>query len=267
VKISKVNETILSGYDIQLNNLSRVVLPDILVDNGVLHGLNQTLIPSIFNFTLFKSLKSVDALLFLTAIKKTGFEEVLNKLSNYTVFAPNDEALDELEEISDVLDTDNQVYLQQEKILTDFLKLHVVNYSIGNLEAGKAYYPLLQNYVLVPSSDAKKIELYNTSFWNTKPRMEISPFKKGFLMSENEEGIRANQTRNSAFVLRSASGNGFVVYELDYGFVPKEIAQPKASYGWLVVIIGMVVLVTFALIGYYIYRRRQAFASDVRLLD
>ncbi|KAL8573227.1 hypothetical protein ACOMHN_006639 [Nucella lapillus] len=76
-------------------NNARVVHPDTVTTNGVIHGIDQVLLPD--------SVKEPSELLdemqvkrFMDLARRAGLEHRLNNVTNVTIFAPTDEAFDDL---------------------------------------------------------------------------------------------------------------------------------------------------------------------------
>lgn len=91
-----------SGGSVTLNSGSDVVQADIQASNGVIHGIDQVLLPSAIRKALdqkniidiAEEAGSFETL--LSAVEATGLTTTLQFLSPFTVFAPDDDAFDKL---------------------------------------------------------------------------------------------------------------------------------------------------------------------------
>lgn len=115
---------------------ARVVSADIKASNGVIHVIDQVVLPSSDNIVqTAKTAKKFQTL--LTAAQEAGLADTLSNGGPFTVFAPTDEAFAKLPDgtVESLLKPENREKLQQ------ILKYHVVAgrvYSPDALKAGKA---------------------------------------------------------------------------------------------------------------------------------
>lgn len=115
---------------------ARVVKADIKASNGVIHVIDNVMLPTSDNVvTTAQKAKSFQTL--LTAATKAGLADTLSNGGPYTVFAPTDEAFAKLPDgtLSSLLKPENRDQLAA------ILRYHVVEgrvYSTDALAAGKA---------------------------------------------------------------------------------------------------------------------------------
>ena len=115
---------------------ARIIATDIICSNGVIHVIDQVLLPEQTRITdVAKKAGQFNTL--LAAVSATGLADVLNGDGPFTVFAPTDEAFDSLPDgtVETLLKPENR---QQ---LVDILKYHVVRgrvYADQAAEAGQA---------------------------------------------------------------------------------------------------------------------------------
>jgi transforming growth factor-beta-induced protein len=115
---------------------ARVVKTDIKTSNGVIHVIDQVILPSSKNIVeTAQSAKSFNTL--LTAATKAGLADTLANGGPFTVFAPTDEAFAKLPDgtIENLLKPENRAQL------ANILKYHVIPgrvYSTDAVKAGQA---------------------------------------------------------------------------------------------------------------------------------
>ncbi|XP_025085246.1 transforming growth factor-beta-induced protein ig-h3-like [Pomacea canaliculata] len=76
-------------------NGARVVDRDLLATNGVIHGIDRVLLPDSVRQPT-DLLDEMNVKQFMALVRRAGLEHKLNNVSNVTIFAPTDKALDEL---------------------------------------------------------------------------------------------------------------------------------------------------------------------------
>ena len=116
---------------------ARVVKPDIMTSNGVIHVIDTVMLPSSNNIVETASNAEKFNTL-LTAAKEAGLADTLAKDGPFTVFAPTDEAFAKLPAgtLESLLKPENRGKL------ANILKYHVVSgriYSTEALQVGKAH--------------------------------------------------------------------------------------------------------------------------------
>jgi len=80
-------------------NDSRLSTPDIPADNGYVHGINSFSMPIIEPVTVYDIISSQEELsIFKAAVDAAGFDAVYNDAELITVFAPNDDAFNSLDQ-------------------------------------------------------------------------------------------------------------------------------------------------------------------------
>ena len=127
-----------SDNGVFVNGSAEVVAADLTADNGVVHGINQVLLPSEIRKALGET-NIIDVAeeaggfeTLLGAVEATGLKTTLQFLEPFTVFAPNDDAFAALPE-----GTIESLTAEQ---LTQILTYHVIDAEIfaGDLEPQQA---------------------------------------------------------------------------------------------------------------------------------
>lgn len=136
------------GDDVLINGSATVTLADVLASNGVIHVIDQVLLP-------FDSIPEVAAAAgtfetLLAAVTTAELAEVLGGPGPFTVFAPTDDAFDALPEgtVASLLEEENR------DLLIEILSYHVVSGIVFStqLETGPVT-PLAGGDILVDISD------------------------------------------------------------------------------------------------------------------
>jgi len=111
-------------------NGASVIASDIECSNGIIHVIDQVILPSSKNIVdTAKTAKIFETL--LTAATKAGLAEVLQKSGPFTVFAPTDEAFAKLPEGT----VENLLLPENSETLASILKFHLVNGRIYTEQA------------------------------------------------------------------------------------------------------------------------------------
>jgi uncharacterized surface protein with fasciclin (FAS1) repeats len=151
--------------DIQVNNgtvsidNATVVTPDIACTNGVIHVIDQVILPAADNIPS-TAVKAGDFNTLVAAVKAAGLAEALSGEGPFTVFAPTDAAFAKLPEgtVESLLRPENRAKLAA------ILKYHVVPgrvYSTDALSAGKA--KTLQGGTVRIAADGQAAKVNNAS--------------------------------------------------------------------------------------------------------
>jgi len=154
----------IEGVSVVLNGSTKVVTPDVVAENGIIHIIDEVLVPAVIDVPAFLETcgetvgevsetvetelldipgTAVDAKLFETLVAALSAADLVGTLSEpngpYTVFAPTDEAFAALDNgIVDCL-------LENEKLLSDVLLYHVASGTAvsSNLSDGQSVETLL----------------------------------------------------------------------------------------------------------------------------
>ena len=123
----------VNGNVISINSGSEVIIADVGASNGVIHAIDQVLIPSwVDNNIVDRAIGSSDLTTLVTLVEQAGLVDTLSVEGPFTVFAPTDDAflgfLGEVTEL-DSLDTE---------MVASILTYHVVPgiYSFSEITTG-----------------------------------------------------------------------------------------------------------------------------------
>ncbi|MCA9041223.1 MAG: fasciclin domain-containing protein [Planctomycetaceae bacterium] len=115
---------------------SQVITADIECSNGVIHVINQVILPADMNL-VETAVKAGSFKTLLAAAEAAGLAETLSSGGPFTIFAPTDDAFSKLPEGT----LDSLLKPENKSKLVNILKYHVVNgrvYSSQALELGEA---------------------------------------------------------------------------------------------------------------------------------
>jgi len=139
-----VNKTAMS---ITVNN-ALVTLPDLIAGNGVVHGIDRVLIPASVQFNLVNILEGLgNYSKLINHLNATGLLNNLTFDGPYTIFAPDDEAFNRVDDLASVNDTQ----------LTKILLTHLVGSNITELTVNQTFIVESNQTIVVHSNN--EIEL------------------------------------------------------------------------------------------------------------
>jgi transforming growth factor-beta-induced protein len=141
ITVTTVNTTVV------LNGNSKVVGPNILAANGVIHAIDTVLLPSDFAITTDKVVKGYKASDFLTRLGEANLTSVLTGTGPYTIFAFTDAAYDS---------APKSLTSNPSKWPT-VMKTHVFNGTIASLVAGRNYTMLSGEILQVASPTSVQV--------------------------------------------------------------------------------------------------------------
>lgn len=136
----------LNGEDISVNNTAtdnstgqiiingnaEVTKRDVLASNGVIHVINQVLLPGNVSFDIPKVLEGLNLTTFMAAAILTNTTGYYSDPANpVTVFVPNNDAFANVEDLQ-------SLFSNREK-LTEVMKNHIVNGEIPKIVNGETY--------------------------------------------------------------------------------------------------------------------------------
>lgn len=124
-------------------NNANVVTVDIMASNGIIHVIDQVILPETKNIAEVAQANGSFKTL-LTALKATGLDKALSGKGPFTVFAPTDDAFAKLPKGT----LDNLLKPENKTKLADILKYHVTSnrtYSPDVIKSGKLKTLLGQN--------------------------------------------------------------------------------------------------------------------------
>ncbi len=123
---------------VSLNSTSGVVITDVVATNGIIHAIDEVVTPlSIVDIALDNSSFSI----LVDALVKADLVDALSGEGPFTVFAPTNDAFDELFgilEVSGIDEIDNET-------LTEVLLSHVVNGNVASSELSNGMVPTLNS--------------------------------------------------------------------------------------------------------------------------
>jgi transforming growth factor-beta-induced protein len=140
---SNINLSVIAT-DLVLNNTSKVIATDIVATNGIVHEINQVLIPPTFDPTKLKSevklvnivktaVANPDFSTLVKALKAACIDEKLIQKGPFTVLAPNNAAFAKIP--ADVLE---KLLLHENKhVLAKILNYHIISGSFDASQIGK----------------------------------------------------------------------------------------------------------------------------------
>ncbi len=122
---------IKAGEEVVINASSNVIAADIEATNGVIHAVNKVLFPDAFGTVVDNAVKRFDFNTLVQAVTDAGLAEALMGDGPYTVFAPTDEAFDNL--------PDGLLESLSMEQLTEILLYHVIEADVksGDLNASQ----------------------------------------------------------------------------------------------------------------------------------
>lgn len=122
---------IKAGEEVVINASSNVIAADIEATNGVIHAVNKVLFPDAFGTVVDNAVKRFDFNTLVQAVTDAGLAEALMGDGPYTVFAPTDEAFDNL--------PDGLLESLSMEQLTEILLYHVLEADVksGDLNASQ----------------------------------------------------------------------------------------------------------------------------------
>jgi uncharacterized surface protein with fasciclin (FAS1) repeats len=186
-------------------NESSVIKTDIACDNGLIHVVDQVLLPAEKNLVETADAAGSFATL-LAAAKAAGLAETLKTNGPFTVFAPTDEAFGTLPEgtVETLLKPENK------QKLANILKYHVVEgrvYSDAALEAGSAK-TLLGDTVKISTNDsgAKVNDAALTTLDIDAANGVIHVIDSVLMPTKKSEAASTNQTARKMIVDAIAEG-------------------------------------------------------------
>jgi len=264
------------GFSLSINDNVSMVSPDVLLGNGVVHGINRILIPSDFQMTTLKVMIGYGNYKLVSALQRTTLDQLFDGSADlsYTIFAPSDAALSKLgnDTLSNLL------------ALTDIMELHIVKGPLNQIKEKQAYAPLYPGYLLVGGPRGESIICVNLTYYhanvNTGMNIENNDANGQTLQADGkkraldvDEVIRvASLTPGAVYEAKITSykvGTNGIVYQIDGVF---GLQNESSSIGkWIILAIVLLAIILIAGIAFWLYRRRQqqdlASRSSVRLLD
>jgi len=129
--------------DVVLNNQIKLIDSNILAENGVVHTIDQVLIPDEFQFVLKKALIGMNATIFVQYLEEYDLDHFIsNAKNNLTVFAPTNDAF---ESVRDSLPNRTNSF-------KELLRYHILKgpKMLGEFEDGE----LVNTYLFSPSIGA-----------------------------------------------------------------------------------------------------------------
>jgi len=266
------NQTI----SVVLDNVSSIVKPDQILENGVLHGTDHVILPSGFTLTVAKVLIGMGSGNLINALQATNLLSHFTGVEgqNYTIFAPSDEALAQLQ----VATTGNEQKLER------ILMLHIVKGNVHEILEGMEYEPLLPEYILVGGKNGLSIIAQNLSDYRPKGKINnennnnqnstTEPPHKRSKRADSSTAAGAldsvwkaiaSGTYYQATILGMKTASNGVVFKIDRVLGPDE---PVSSARWIILAVIIILVIVAAIVAFFIYRRRkQAEQGHVRLLD
>lgn len=119
----------VENEEVTVNASTNVFLPDVNAENGIIHAVDQVLLPDAFGNIVDNAIKRYDLTTLVDLVVAQDLAGTLSdESSEYTVFAPTNSAFEEISDVVATLD-DQQV--------TNTLLYHVVNAAVeaGDLDA------------------------------------------------------------------------------------------------------------------------------------
>lgn len=145
-------------------NRSQVVTPDVMADNGIIHAIDKVLIPPNY-FNVVETAQADGRFnTLVAAVVEAGLVDTLATTPNLTVFAPTDDAFEELVATNDAFSSAADILALSN--LGDILTYHVLDTEVDAVAAiglaGNKTTPLLATEQLAISYDDPDL-LINTS--------------------------------------------------------------------------------------------------------
>ena len=153
VETSTVTLTVATGS--LFVNRSQVITPDVMADNGIIHAIDKVLIPPNY-FNVVETAQADGRFnTLVTAVVEAGLVDTLAATPNLTVFAPTDDAFEELIATNDAFSSAADILALSN--LGDILKYHVLDSEVDAATAiglaGNKTTPLLATEELAISYD------------------------------------------------------------------------------------------------------------------
>jgi len=257
-----------------------VTKPDVLIENGVVHGISSLLVPTDFQMTSLKVLLGFGNQKLVTALQQTTLDQLFDGSAElqYTIFAPTEEALAKIS---------NETWRSQ-LTLTDLLELHIVKGRILQIKEGQVYAPLIPGYLLVGGKGGQSLICMNLTYFHAQEQsgMNIENGEQtsndhydtqgdgkkrssGLQRTRRTDSITPGGVYEAKILNQKVTPNG-VVFQIDGAFGLHTTAKSTGRWIILGIIIAFVVLLIA--VGIWLWRRRQqqqlaASRSHVRLLD
>lgn len=131
VETSTVTLTIAAG-DLFVNR-SQVVTPDVIAENGIIHAIDKVLIPPNY-FNVVETAQADGRFnTLVAAVVEAGLADTLANTPNLTVFAPTDDAFEDLIATNDAFSSAADILALSN--LGDILKYHVLNSEVNAVTA------------------------------------------------------------------------------------------------------------------------------------
>eukprot|EP00585_Thalassiosira_rotula_P013432 CAMPEP_0196130544 /NCGR_PEP_ID=MMETSP0910-20130528/879_1 /TAXON_ID=49265 /ORGANISM="Thalassiosira rotula, Strain GSO102" /LENGTH=343 /DNA_ID=CAMNT_0041389877 /DNA_START=66 /DNA_END=1097 /DNA_ORIENTATION=+ len=136
----------LNGEEVTINldpvrvNDNTVIVPDVVADNGVIHGIDGVLVPTSVTSTIIDiGVASDDFSTLVAAVTAADLVQVLSGDGPFTLFAPTNDAFNALPEgtVTELLKDENK-----DKLI-DILKYHVVSGNIPSSAVASGDVPTL----------------------------------------------------------------------------------------------------------------------------
>jgi uncharacterized surface protein with fasciclin (FAS1) repeats len=210
---------------VTLNGNAQITQPNILASDGVLHGINQVLIPTNFIITNDKIIQGWKATIFLNLVSETGLTELLDGQVSYTAFVFTDAAYDKAPE----------KYLENPSLWSTVVRTHIYNGTIDTLVGG-------QNYTMLSGAVVHIIDNTTLQVWGEegsgKPQIKAGPI----------------QTSNGVVYLI----NGILTVDTSSG---DDGRLSDTTIGFIVIGAIVAVLLVIGAVGggYWYYKRRAGY--------
>jgi uncharacterized surface protein with fasciclin (FAS1) repeats len=161
-------EVTSSANGLQVNN-AKVLTVDNLASNGVVHTIDTVLIPTGLDITFDNLLQGLKATDFLKYLNKTGLLDTLVKATNFTVFAPTQEAFDKVKDKKGLEKSKNDT-------LYSLIANHIIpNVTLSTLKNG-TYTTLAKGKLVLTSAVKDKSTVFKVNLDKAKtPAGEVEP--------------------------------------------------------------------------------------------
>ncbi len=157
---------VMVGDDVAINGNAKVTTADIQADNGVIHVVDKVILPpSVVDFALANE----NFTTLVEAVVKAGLVEALSTAGPFTIFAPTNDAFDELFDQLGISGVDDLTAEQLAPILTyhvvpgNIVSTELSNGEVGTLNEGSSLTIDLSNGVLINESEVIAADIQGTN--------------------------------------------------------------------------------------------------------